>query len=342
MAQPRVTVIIPAYNAEQWLTATLDSACSQSLREIEILVVDDGSTDRTLAIATDFAARDERVRIIRQENGGVGVARNRAIAEAAGEYIAPLDADDLWYPEKLERQVACMDQGGGQMGFAYCWSEKIDPEGRVITGAFPSEVQGSVLGELLLRNFVGNASVPLFRASALKERGLYLSRDEQHGMQGCEDWELLLRLAENYHVGVVPETLVKYRLAPGCMSLDARGMGESYECAMRLVRRRNPNLPPSLFRSSAANFYSYLVAKCCNAQDPSGCLWSMGKAIKADPMLLASGRMRRMGLKSLFELAIAKLRHPRQPVSSPAAPRPEAKDGSAVRPHDGSYRTTVL
>lgn len=235
-----------------------------------------------------------------------------------------------------------MDAGGEQMGFAYCWSEKIDPEGRVITGAFPADAQGSVLSELLLRNFVGNASVPLFRTSALRELGLYLSRDEQHGMQGCEDWELLLRLAEKYLVGVVQETLVKYRLAPGCMSLDARGMGKSYECAMALVRQRNPALPPSLFRSSSANFYSYLVAKCCNAQDPSGCLWSLGKALKADPMLIASGRMRRMGLKSLFELAIAKFRRPRHVSSSPAALRSESKSGSSVRPQDGRYSTTVL
>lgn len=324
--QPRVSVIIPAYNAERWLPATLDSVCSQSLLEIEILVVDDGSTDRTVEIAAAFAARDPRVRIIYQENAGVGAARNRAIAEAAGEYIAPLDADDLWYPEKLAHQVACMDAGGQEMGFAYCWSEKIDPDGQVVTGAFPSDSQGSVLAELLVRNFVGNASVPIFRATALEECGLYLTRDEQRGTQGCEDWELLLRVGERYKVGLVPETLVRYRLAPGCMSLDVRGMGESYECAMELVRQRNPALPSRLFRTSAAHFYSYLVAKSCNAHDPSGCLWSLRKALKADPVLITSRRMRRMGLKSLAELAITKFRE----LRDEKAPRQEAK--KPVRP----------
>nr|WP_265593962.1 glycosyltransferase family 2 protein [Haloferula sp. BvORR071] len=333
ITQPRVSVIVPAYNAEKWLPATLDSVCSQSLREIEILVVDDGSTDSTHEIAAAFAARDPRVILIRQDNAGVGAARNRAIAAARGDYIAPLDADDLWYPEKLARQVDCMEAGGDAMGFAYCWSEKIDAAGRVVTGAFPSDSRGSVLADLLIRNFVGNASVPIFRATALKECGAYLTRDEQHGMQGCEDWELLLRIAEKYQVGLVAETLVMYRLAPGCMSMDARSMGESYECAMTQVRQRNPDLAPELFRTSAANFYSYLVAKSCNAQDPSGCLWALGKALRADPMLIASRRMRRMGLKSLAELAIIKLRGLRDRKRSRPIPQGKGKKEDALLKH---------
>ena len=306
-SRPRVSVIIPAYNAEPWLPDTLDSVCSQSLREIEILVVDDGSTDRTLEIAGAFAGKDQRIRVIQQQNGGVGAARNRAIAEARGDYIAPLDADDLWYPEKLALQLKCMEEGGEEMGFAYCWSEKIDPRGKLITDSFPFDSQGSVLNELVARNFVGNASVPLFRASALKVSGVYLQRSEQEGVQGCEDWELILRIAEKYRVGLVPQTLVKYRQLPGCMSLNAREMGRSYEYVMQLVKERNPGLPRSLFQGSAANFYSYLVSKCSGADDPENCLWALAKAIKADPKLMSNPRFQRMGLKNLAKLVFYRL-----------------------------------
>jgi hypothetical protein len=94
-----------------------------------------------------------------------------------------------------------------------------------------------------------------------------------------------------------------------------------------------------LFRTSAANFYSYLVAKCCNARDPAGCLWAMRRAIKADPMLLASGRFRRMGLKSLAELVFAKFRG--KSGALPATQQ-EGKTPSAARRQDGPFSSTVL
>ncbi|QDT34640.1 glycosyltransferase family 2 protein [Thalassoglobus polymorphus] len=107
MTKPEVSVVIPCYNGSPFLRETLDSAINQTHRPLEIIVIDDGSTDDSAAIAESFGAP---VRVIRQENQGESVARNRGIDEAKGEWIAFLDADDLWAPEKLERQLSLIDE----------------------------------------------------------------------------------------------------------------------------------------------------------------------------------------------------------------------------------------
>jgi len=297
-----VTVVVPAYNAERWLALTLESACQQTLREIEVLVVDDGSSDRTVQVALDFARRDPRVRLICRKNGGVGAARNSAILEARGKYIAPLDADDLWSPDKLAAQVACMEAGGEEMGMCYCWSEKIDANGDRITESYPFDLEGTVLRPLILRNFIGSGSVPMFRTSALREVGNYLERSEQGGVQGCEDWDLSLRLAERHLIGLVPKCLVGYRQLVDCMSLNAAGMSQSFEVIMNRAKGRNPEMPRTVFRWSAGIFYSYLVAKCYLWADYRGCLSSMTKAVAADPILVFNRRFYLMGLKSIVRI----------------------------------------
>jgi glycosyltransferase involved in cell wall biosynthesis len=323
---PIVTVVIPAFNAEAWLALTLQSACSQTLREIEILVVDDDSRDETARIALDHASRDPRIRLIQRENGGVGAARNSGIREARGKYVAPLDADDLWLPEKLEAQVACIEAGGEEMGLVYCWSEKIDSQGRRLTDSFPFEIEGHAHVPLILRNFIGNASVPMFRTSALAEVGLYLNCEEQEGAQGCEDWDLCIRVAEKYAIGLVRRPLVSYRQVEACMSLNIPWMSLSYEIAMRRARERNPGIPREVFRWSAGNFYSYLCSKCFLWADYPGCLRSMVKAISADAMLVTSRRLHLMGLKSIIRIATGtrgRLPEPSSPApqSSPATNR---------------------
>ncbi len=295
-------MVIPAYNAELWLPFTLQAACNQTLRDIEILVVDDGSRDGTAAVALDHAARDARIRLIQTTNGGVGAARNSGIREARGRFIAPLDADDLWHPDKLEEQVACMEAGGEEMGLVYCWLEKIDATGGVITASFPWEIEGRVLRPLILRNFLGNASVPLFRRSALDEVGLYLEAGEQGGSQGCEDWDLAIRLAEKFTFGLVRRSLVGYRQLEDCMSLQTDWMGQTYEITMDRAKARNPGLDPEVFRWSAGNFYSYLVSKCYVWGNYRGCLDSIFRAVSADPMLVINRKFHAMGLKSVIRL----------------------------------------
>jgi glycosyltransferase involved in cell wall biosynthesis len=278
-----VSVIIPAFNAADFIRQALKSVLAQTYQEIEVIVVDDGSTDATCAIVEEFAKKDDRIRLVRQWNAGVGAARNTAIGEARGKYIAPLDADDFWFPEKLEKQVTCVEQCSNEIGLVYCWSTFIDRDGGLVSDCSET-VEGCLRNALILRNVVGNGSVPLFRAAALEKVGLYLTRAEQGGAQGCEDWDLYLRIAEHFGIRVVPEYLSAYRQAPSSMSANTEAMAASFAEVMSRAGERNRDLPPWIFRWSAGYFYEYLVGTCDRGDHYSCGFRYLKKAVCANPL----------------------------------------------------------
>jgi glycosyltransferase involved in cell wall biosynthesis len=298
-----VSVIIPSYNAEAYLSQTLECVLAQTYQAFEVIVVDDGSSDGTCAIVEEFVKRDPRFQLIRQSNAGVGAARNAGIRKARGQYIAPLDADDVWFPEKLAKQVARMEQGGDQMGLVACWCRYIDEHGQDAHSSPPWRIEGRVRHALVLRNIIDNASMPLIRAAALQEVGLYLTRAEQGGAQGCEDWDLHLRIAERFQVGFVFEHLMAYRLTGSSMSTDPAGMDASFLFARRRARLRNPDLPPDAFRWSAGTFYQYIIGKCYAWGRPTWCLHYLKKAVLANPILLTHLWIHQIFLESLRDLA---------------------------------------
>lgn len=297
---PLVSIIVPAYNAARFIAATLESVLAQTHSHLEIWVADDGSVDETPQIVEGFARRDARVRWFRQENAGVGAARNAAIARAQGRYLATIDADDLWHPEKIATQVAEMERGGDRLGFVYCWSEVIDLQGRLIERCPPCTAAGWVLHRHVFRNFLHNASVPLFRATALAAVGGFATRAEQGGAQGCEDWDLTLRVAEEFEVGVVPQYLVSYRDVPSGMSSGGTGMAASFAYLQSGLRRRNPGLPQRLHLWAGGFFYLYLARKCHQGGRVRDALHYARLAVRIDPavaiappffrVLLGSGR----------------------------------------------------
>jgi glycosyltransferase involved in cell wall biosynthesis len=280
-----VSVIIPAFDAAKHISQALNSVLSQTYEAIEVIVVNDGSSDATSSIVEEFVRRDSRVQLIWQNNAGVGAARNTAIEKSRGEYIAPLDADDVWFPQKLEKQVACMERCS-ETGLVYCWSQLIDEQGDFLADGYPATLEGRLPHELVLRNFVGCASVPLFRRTALEKVGLYLTRAEQGGWQGCEDWDLALRIAETYCLSVVPELQVAYRQVRSSMSVKAEGMVGSFSTFMLRARQRNCELPSAAFRWSTGYFYLYTATKCCWWGQYSGFLSYVKEAVCANPILL--------------------------------------------------------
>lgn len=322
-SRPLVSVIIPAYNAAGHLRSTIESVLAQTYSTFEVIVVDDGSSDDTFQVAQSAAAMDARVRVIRQANGGVGAARNAGIRAAHGRYIAPLDADDLWAPAKLERQVARMERAGTKTGLAYCWSRNIDASERVISWNHPFRLEGRVGSAMMLGNFIGNASVPLFRASAIAAVGGYLTREDQEGAQGCEDWDLNIRVAEKFPVCCVPEYLVSYRQATASMSLAARSMARSFEVALRRAYVRDPQLPSSLLRWSAGRFYLYLLSKCYSWSNYTEALRALAMCLKQDPAAWLTGRTYRIATLSVLHLATAGVfRRRRTPPAVSLAPDP--------------------
>ncbi|MGH7806334.1 MAG: glycosyltransferase family 2 protein, partial [Candidatus Binatia bacterium] len=206
-----MSVIVPAFDAAASIAETLASVGGQTYRNLEVVVVDDGSTDDTVARVAALAERDTRIVLLRQDHGGVAAARNLAIAHATGELIAPLDADDLWEPRKLERQVEALAAAPASVSFVYCWWRNVDSAGRMLYDGPRWRVEGRAFERLVEVNFVGNASIPLIRRAALDEVGGYSERLRRENGQGCEDWDLYLRLAERSELRVVPEILVSYR-----------------------------------------------------------------------------------------------------------------------------------
>lgn len=237
-----VTAVIPAYNAEATLDETLRSVRSQTHRALEILVVDDGSSDRTPEIALAHAAADRRVRLIRQANGGVAAARNRGVAEAKAALVAPVDADDLWAPTKIERQLAAMRRGGPAVALVYTWSALIDADSRIVGFGDRSTEEGEVLARMCRGNLVGNGSAALMRRSAVLEAGGYSTTLRGQGAQGCEDLLLYCGIAARHRIAVTPDFLTGYRQSVGTMSRDLHQMRRSWQLVAAELRARHPGL----------------------------------------------------------------------------------------------------
>jgi glycosyltransferase involved in cell wall biosynthesis len=235
--KPLVSVVIPAYNAARTLLETLRSASAQTYSNLEIIVVDDGSTDETCQIVRDFARHDSRVQLISQANGGVARARNTGIAAAAGELIAPLDADDLWHPTKIEKQVATLLAAGPQAALCYSPYRRIDEAGDVRHSSSCSACEGWVFHQHLHLNFVGNGSSPIIRKDVLVQFGGYDPSLRDEGHQGCEDYLLQLRIARRWQFACVPEYLVGYRRMSDSMSAEFANMVGSFVLAYRKIRQ---------------------------------------------------------------------------------------------------------
>jgi glycosyltransferase involved in cell wall biosynthesis len=322
-----VSVVVPAYNAAAVIRQTLDSVLAQTYKNLEVIVVDDGSSDDTGSIVEEYVKKDPRFQLVRQTNQGVGDAQNTAIRMARGNYIAPLDADDLWFPEKIEKQVACIERCGPETGLVYCWCKFIDERGAPAGPGITCKFRGRLHHLMILLDIMGNGSVPLFRTAALEKIGLNLTRAEQGGGQGCEDWDLALRVAEQFDYGVVAEYLVAYRQTSHSVSLNTRNMVKSYSAVMARARQRNPDLSPSLFRWSAGYFHLFLANKCLNWGSYRGCLGHLKDAALANPFLLLRTDLHRKVVKCLISLAFG--RGPCNTVE-PLEPPPDKKENAAV------------
>jgi glycosyltransferase involved in cell wall biosynthesis len=216
-----VGVIVPAFNAAKTLPAALDSVAAQSFDDWQILLVDDGSTDNTAEVVAPYIERfGEKILYIQQENRGLPAARNTAVRASTTEFLALLDADDVWLPSRLAESVKVL-QERPQAGLAYGVIASIDMEGRIGATFEPnrSNAEGRIAPYIYMRKVDLPCPTMTFRRSCIDEVGLF---DET--MRATEDRDLWLRIAQRHEVAFIPRLLAYYRVSPSSMSADPQRM----------------------------------------------------------------------------------------------------------------------
>lgn len=240
LAQKLITVVIPAYNAQDTIADTLRSVQSQSHQALEILVVDDGSKDDTAAIVQQFAAADPRIRLVSQANAGVAEARNNGWRQARSDLISFVDADDLWSRDKIELQLAALEAAGPRAGLVYSRYALIDENNRVTYLVHTPAPSGEVLDKLIVNNFVGNGSSALARREAIEAANGFEPALFRAGAQGCEDILFYCRVAEHYEFAAVEDFQIGYRQLPGAMSANLPRMLRSWVMVNDEMLERHP------------------------------------------------------------------------------------------------------
>ena len=282
--EPLVSVIIPAFNALETLAATLASVRAQTHVNLEIIVVDDGSRDDTALLARRIAEDDPRIRVLRQANAGVAAARNHGIQEAHGQYLAFIDADDLWAPTKIAAQMAALETNGDDFGLAYCWSARIDADGVVSTDWDRPLASGAVLVKLMRGNFVGNGSATLVRADIARAAGGFDSRLHHASAQGCEDILFYLKAAALTHFVVVQEHLVGYRVTEANMSSNPNRMWRSWMLVADEMEKLHPGHRHHI-RSGLANYGYWLFEGMIRRRRFAPALDFLGFILRERPIL---------------------------------------------------------
>ncbi len=243
---PFVSVVVPCYNAESFISETIQSVLAQTYSSWELIIVDDGSRDDSAKIIQSF--QDERIRYFYQENAGVSCARNTGIAQARGKYIAFLDADDLYLPENLEKKVNFLEN---HPGCVLVHSDVIDFDSA--TGkplAITSGTAGKVLNDLLEMSktvVYSPTSVMLRRAIMEQHEGF------DPNLSTSADWEMWVQMARRGDFGRVAEPLVKYRLHSAQMHQNIPRMEQDMRYAFEKLRKEQ------VFQSKA--HYRYCLAR---------------------------------------------------------------------------------
>lgn len=221
----KIDVIIPVYNQEKFIEETIRSVMAQTYPAIEIIVVDDGSTDQTAKVVSDLIAKvlDRSIRLVSKKNGGVGSARNFGLKNSSNPYVAFLDGDDLWDSKKLEKQLQVFEQSkDGKLGVVYCDNKYINESGNPFGSGRDYRLDPTLRGNILHRLIIGN-QVASSASGVLVKRGCFEKLgDFDEKLTSSEDWDMWLRIANEYHYDFVNEALVSIRRHSSNMSGNAQ------------------------------------------------------------------------------------------------------------------------
>ncbi|MFM6290642.1 MAG: glycosyltransferase family 2 protein [Microcystaceae cyanobacterium] len=289
---PTFSVIIPAYNIENYVAQALNSVLAQTFQDFEIILVDDGSFDHTISIIRQFT--DPRVKLIQQENRGASSARNHGIRQSQGQYIAFLDGDDYWLPEKLERQLQHLESFP-EVGVSFCRAAFIDDSG-VPLGTYQMPQLTDLDAPAFLRsNAIGCGSTPIIRRQVLEAIQF---QDNLHGelevcyfdehLQRSEDLELWLRilLKTSWKIEGIADPLVYYRINPNSLSSNILKEHESWEQVVEKVRSYAPEMIAQTENLARAYQFRYLSRRAIRLKDGKTAVQFINQALKSDAQVL--------------------------------------------------------
>lgn len=270
---PVVSVIVPVYKIEKYIAATVQSVLNQVFTDFELLLIDDGSPDRSVEIIQQFT--DPRIRLIRQQNRGLAGARNTGIRHARGQYLAFLDGDDLWAPEKLAKHVYHLNLNL-QVGISYSFSTFIDEAGNPLGIYQTARINDITPGYILCRNPVGNGSNPVIRREVFDEirfqANLHGTVEDfyfDESFRRAEDTECWLRMAiqTNWKFEGVPEPLTLYRVNSSGLSADVTKQLEALEAVINKTLTYAPEVMQQWATPARAYHLRYLCRRAVTLRD---------------------------------------------------------------------------
>ncbi|MDM9384996.1 glycosyltransferase [Chlorogloeopsis sp. ULAP01] len=250
---PTISVVMTVYNGEKTIVETISSVIKQTFSDFEIIVINNGSTDRTLEAL--HSIEDERIKVFSYDHVDLPTSLNRCFFHATGEFIAFLDADDLWTSDKLELQLQAL-QKNSKAGIAYSWTSFIDEQGKLLGKGEPVYFKGNVLTNLLVGNFIASGSNALIRRQAI-ESGEYF--DPACG--SCTDWDYWLRIASKWEFVVVPKYQVFYRQSSHSTSSKIEQMEKACFFVVDKTFKTLPSEFQHLKNRSLATVYQYCTRK---------------------------------------------------------------------------------
>ncbi|MEK7846443.1 MAG: glycosyltransferase family 2 protein [Nitrospinota bacterium] len=269
----KVSVIIPTYNRAHLLGRAIESVLEQTFQDFELIVVDDASTDGTGQLIRTFG--DKRIRYIQHDmNKGSNASRNTGLRHARGEYVAFLDSDDEWLPEKLEKQLKVFQRGSEKLGLVSTRysDEYLDPD-----EPFMPHYRGNIFHKLLTENIIGSASTPLIKTTCFEKAGLF---DET--MPASQDWDMWIRIAQHFEFDFVPEILARFYFQPDSISRNI----ESIKRAHMLIYKKYSPFIEALPKSIQIEHYFYEGRYFLWRRDiPESCRYFI-KTIRLNPLML--------------------------------------------------------
>ena len=333
---PKISIIIPLYNANRYIAGTLQSVLKQTYSNFEVIIVDDGSTDRGVEICQAF--NDPRIKIIRQANRGLPGARNTGIRHAQGDYIALLDSDDLWSPHKLDRHISHLEQNP-DVGISFCYSEFIDESDKRL-GLYQKSKRliGIMPDDILCRNPVGNGSSAVIRRSVLQDIKFQANiqgtieccyfdehlRERHADATDVEFW-LRTRITTKWLIAGIPEVLTYYRINEGGLSANAMEQLYALDRVIEKTRTYAPDVIARCESLARAYHFRYTARRLVTLGESKMAMKMLHSSLRSNSRIIFDEPRKTM----LTALAVylmhylpSKLYHPLQSLAMMAIARP--------------------